>query len=284
MNLIYLISSLLCYVQANTVMPWMYVKNADCGGLLSRYDYIMQHKEYFTIVAPTVYYVSNNGMELDVWGSGCNGTSLEQYSMEFPQQNIEVYPHIAYDSINITSLRKGILNNMTVQETFLNSLLEKSIQYNYTGYSLDLFPSNDELGYISIDDGEKYAELVERFAKNLHEEGKKLRVYAEPGDMFSNIELLGKTSVDLLITQAYEYSIDVGTFRTKLYYALQHVNRDKLGIGLCPSCLSSKTHFTSEALEYRFQELMKAEITNLGIWCSGVPEDWLPYLLRFLIN
>ena len=90
--------------------------------------------------------------------------------------------------------------------------------------------------------------------------------------------------MDLLITQAYEYSIDIGTFKQKLYYALKHVDRDKLGIGLCPSCLPSHKNFTLEALDYRFQELIEAQITNLGIWVSGVPQDWLSFLFLFLKN
>lgn len=266
---------------ANNIMPWIYSSNVDCGGLSSRYDYIIEHKDYFSIVAPTVYYVSNEGDTLNTWSSGCNSTTLEEFSMKFPLQNIEVFPHVAYDSVNITSLRNGILNNKTIQQNYINILLEKSQKYNYTGYSLDLFPCDDELGYINYEDGISYANFVQQLTNELHKIGKQLRVYAEPGDLFSNIELLTQTTVDLIITQAYEYKIDIGQFRDKLYFALKHVNKEKLGIGLCPSCLSN-THFTKEALMYRFQLLLDANITQLGIWASGVPDFWLPFLSTFL--
>jgi hypothetical protein len=266
---------------ANNVMPWIYSTNVDCGGLTSRYNYIIQHKDYFSIVAPTVYYVSNEGNKLNTWSSGCNSTTLEEFSMKFPLQNIEVFPHVAYDSVNITALRNGILNDESIQDEYITTLIDKSTRFNYTGYSLDLFPNDDELGYIQYADGQSYADFVDKFSGRLHKIGKQLRVYAEPGDLFSNIELLTQTSVDLIITQAYEYKIDIGQFRDKLFFALHHVKKEKLGIGLCPSCLSHE-HFTKEALMYRFQLLLDANITQLGIWASGVPDSWLPFLSIFL--
>ena len=271
------------YVKGNTAMPWIYSKNAGCSGLTGRMDYIIQHKKYFSIVSPTVYYVSNNGTDLLTWSSGCINTTLEEFSQQFTQNGIEVYPHIAYDSVNISSLRHGILGNLTKQNDFLETVIDRAKYYNYTGISFDLFPDNDELGYINFVDGQLYANLVDNLAKRLHNINKLLRVYAEPGDFFSNIDLLTKTDTDLIITQAYEYSIDVATFRTKLEFALNHVNKTKLGIGLCPSCLSSKK-FTNKAIQWRFEQLSLYNITDIGIWTSSVPDYWLPYLYKFLEN
>ena len=276
----YFITFFMSSVHANSIMPWIYTTNVDCNGLNSRWDYIMEHTEFFSIVAPTVYLLSNNGTDLEINPSGCESKTLEEFSADFPKYNIMVYPHVAYDKVNISSLRDGILGNLTIQDEFLNKLLNKSLKFNYTGYSFDLFPSNDELGFIKKEDGRKYARLVDNFAIKLHKIGKKLRVYTEPGDNFSNIELLSKTNVDLIITQAYEYSIDFGTFITKLYYAITHTNRSKLGIGLCPSCLPHD--FTPNAIEYRIRQLIHYNISQLGIWSSGVPDLWLPFLRKFL--
>ena len=268
-------------VNANMIMPWLYTSNVDCGGLASRFDYIINHTSYFSAVSPTSYYISNDGKELKLWDSGCPGTTLEQYAQKFLEQNIKVFPHVAYDSINITSLRNGILNNKTVQHKFITELREKAQKYNYTGYSLDMFPNNDELGYITPEDGENYAILADALSQELHKYNKQLRVYVEPGDLFSNIDLLTQTNVDLILSQAYEYSIDVGEFQRKLDYSVAHIHKDKLGIGICSKCLSHG-HFTAAALTYRFQQLKNANITEMGIWASDVPESWLIYLEKFL--
>ena len=39
-----------------------------------------------------------------------------------------------------------------------------------------------------------------------------------------------------------------------------------------------------ETLEYRFRKLIEAQISDLGIWVSDVPDRWLVYISQFLKN
>lgn len=80
------------------------------------------------------------------------------------------------------------------------------------------------------------------------------------------------------------YTGNLTLWQRAFFRAVDEIPLNKLGIGLQTENPSTKKPLTNEELKFRFDHIMQYGVEEVDIWRSPIPENWFPFLKRFVSN
>jgi hypothetical protein len=161
-------------------------------------------------------------------------------------------------------------------DTFLKHAVKVAVEEGFTGYNVDWEPT----GSATAADATAYAKFMDKFAKAMHAAGKKLTMAVATWNPIWNLQLLGQTDVDKIMTMS-TYTSNFTTFHTKLNQAASLVPIHKLGIGLQDD---TNPRISDLEAKLRVQMIQDLGIQEIDIWQAPIPDGWMLPLRRFAAN
>ncbi len=143
-------------------------------------------------------------------------------------------------------------------------------------FNVDWEPT-DGGGLPSPQDAAAYASFLDLMATRLRAHGIKLSVDVATWSAIWNLTLIGKTSVDLVMTMS-TYTTNFTTFVRLAQAAQALVPAEKLVVGL--DC-DVDPPLTEAEVAMRFDFLRTSGVRQIAIWRTGIPDLWWPYIKDF---
>ncbi|EFA83317.1 hypothetical protein PPL_04107 [Heterostelium album PN500] len=252
----------------NGVMPWMGLERTN-ESISDDLQQIESIQSLLTLVAyerfnlgPNSTLINNNFTNVlpNITSYGLKGLSM-----------ISTYPWGRPETIEWC---RQLFEN---PQPFIDSAIQYSLTEGFYGYNVDIEPIGG-----NEDDAVAYAEFIDSFSRQMHQHNKILTVAAATYDPFWNLTLLGQTEVDLIFTMS-TYTSNITTFTKNLNFAIDSIPLERLAIGL-ETVDNNNNPYPSDQLALRFDLIEQANINNIGIWSSPLPDNWLPFLKQYVSN
>ena len=269
---------LYCY-SLNSVLLSSGLYNWNDKQLDEQYNYFRNYKNLNLITQSSVlaYVINFDGMiELISTNSS---TNAEQYQYNISHNlNLLAYPCIFCDATigfcnNFDDKINAVFKN---QQRFIDDLVDRSIKYNWSGYTIDFEPDR------SID-GNKTTNLMIDLAKNLNKYNKKLYIWINYGvDVmipFNVNHLMNIHNIVLLTMNTYssEYNSFIDTASSMIIHSKA---LDRIGFGLLTY---DRNQVISEDILLKIIKWLNVtNISLLSLWASTVPPNWYIPLSNFL--
>eukprot|EP01138_Halocafeteria_seosinensis_P008196 gb/GECG01008376.1/.p1 GENE.gb/GECG01008376.1/~~gb/GECG01008376.1/.p1 ORF type:complete len:289 (+),score=28.02 gb/GECG01008376.1/:1-867(+) len=149
--------------------------------------------------------------------------------------------------------------------------------HRYSAVNIDWEPTTNNR--VTPQDAVDYANFLNKLAQFLHQYSMQVTVDVSTWSPIWNLELIGKTDVDWIVTMS-TYTDNQATWMKEFQYAVEKIPIEKLIIGL-ETVKSDGSPYSSKVLEERFQQLETAGIRGIGLWRSPIPDVFFPFLKKY---
>jgi len=157
-------------------------------------------------------------------------------------------------------------------QPFITACLDAAHKYNLSGFDVDFEPTSPNATAL---DAQRFADFLGTFTSAMHAVGKQVHVDVGSWSAIWNFTLLGQCGVDRVTTMT-TYTNDTAVWQKTFAYAVQQIPAYHLGIGLETLLL------TNDTLQYRFDSILKYNLTYVGIWDMPIPSWWWPHIELFV--
>lgn len=227
--------------------------------------------------------ISDQLQQLSNHSSSLAAVSYERFTVDFNAGLIPVQVTDITDSVATMGLETWpmitIAEYSTAAGVFANPwpLINQSIavgqKEGYTGFNIDWEFSTDNNTV-----GTQFADFLDLFATELHEEGLQLTVDVAEWSRLWNATALVGTSVDrLLDMETYE----VENWSTYFRDALEVIPLSQFGLGLQTVDPSTGVDLNDGQLSRRFAAATREGVQEIDIWDMPLPDSWWPFIEAF---
>jgi hypothetical protein len=122
-----------------------------------------------------------------------------------------------------------------------------------------------------------YANFLSVFSDALHKVGVKTSVDVATWSPIWNLTAIGLSSIDYVMNME-TYTDDWPTWQKEFNQSIQLIPASKLVVGLETIKDSNSQPYSNAELQERFNMINAAGVKQLGIWRSGIPDNWWPFL------
>eukprot|EP01033_Poteriospumella_lacustris_P012891 gene12891-9222_t len=164
-------------------------------------------------------------------------------------------------------------------QPFIDECIRRAHLFKYAGYNLDWEPTDN----VTADDGAAYAAFIDTFATQLHAAGLQLTVDVATWSTIWNYPAIAATSMDRAISMGTYTSSD-DSFTSQLTKLTSAFGPARSGAGLMTVNASSNDPLPLEEVSWRIASIQAANVPEIDIWSSPVPDEWLPLLRDFKAN
>jgi len=247
--------------------------------LEQQYNYFSVYKRLNLITESSIltYVINIDGMiELIPTNSQIDA---EQYQYNISRSlNLPAYPCIFCDaSIGFCSGFDDKINAVFKnQQRFIDDLINRSIKYNWSGYTID-FESDRSIN------GTLTTNLMIQLAKNLNIYNKKLYIWINYGvdviEPFNISHLMNIHNIVLLTMNTYnnDYNMFIDVAASMIIHSKSF---DRIGFGLLTY---DRSQVISEDILFKIITWLKVvNITLLSLWASTIPPNWFLPLNNFM--
>jgi hypothetical protein len=275
-NLIFMIVN--CYSLKSILLSSGLYKWSD-KQLDQQYNYFSVYKKLNLITEASIltYVINTDGMvELIQTNSSIDA---EQYQYNISKNlNLLAYPCIFCDaSIGFCSGFDDIINAVFKnQQRFIDDLIERSIKYNWSGYTIDFEPDRSINGSLTTN-------LMVQLAKKLDIYKKKLYIWINYGvnviEPFNISHLMTIHNIVLLTMNTYnsDYNLFIETASSMIIHSKSF---DRIGFGLLTY---DRTQVISEDSMMKIVAWLKVvNISLLSLWASTIPPNWFLPLNNYM--
>jgi len=275
-NLIFMIVN--CYSLKSILLSSGLYKWSD-KQLDQQYNYFSVYKKLNLVTETSIltYVINTDGMvELIQTNSSIDA---EQYQYNISKNlNLPAYPCIFCDaSIGFCSGFDDIINAVFKnQQRFIDDLIERSIKYNWSGYTIDFEPDRSINGSLTTN-------LMVQLAKNLEIYKKKLYIWINYGvdviEPFNISHLMTIHNIVLLTMNTYnsDYNLFIETASSMIIHSK---SLDRIGFGLLTY---DRTQVISEDSMMKIVAWLKVvNISLLSLWASTIPPNWFLPLNNYM--
>lgn len=174
-------------------------------------------------------------------------------------------------------------------EPVVSELVALAVDNDLDGWNLDfeLAPSEN----VTEADGLALANFIDLLAQGLEPHGKTVSIDVSTSRTPFVTSIWNMSSLN---SSRLGRALDMGTYGdskgdpadwTNFVASFNRMRTwfecSKIGVGLCPACLDRP--WTPAELDKRFELIRSAGcILEIDMWVNNCPDDWLPYLRRFL--
>ena len=269
----------LCCYSLNNILLSSGLYNWNDKQLDEQYNYFRNYKNLNLITQSSIlaYVINIDGMiELIPTNSSIDA---EQYQYNISRNlNLYAYPCIFCDATigfcnNFDDKINAVFKN---QQRFIDDLINRSIKYNWSGYTIDFEPDR------SID-GSKTTDLMVDLAKNLNKYNKKLYIWINYGVdamiPFNISHLMNINNIILLAMNTYScnYNSFIDIASTMIIHSK---SIDRIGFGLLTY---EKYQIISEDILVKIIIWLNiTKISFLSLWASIIPPNWYVPLNNFM--
>jgi len=240
-------------------MPWMCLE--ICGFNNEQIvDQLLQIKNYSN-------YLSGVSYEAYELRSGSTFYNLQQTNIQpnITSYGLETWPMIISD--DIVELRELFAN----PTPFTTAAINTAKQLKFTGYNIDFEPAANA----TAEDAVNYAKFITNFANELHAIGFKLTADVATWSYFWDLPLLSNTTIDKLMYME-TYVTNTTLWEIEFQKGITQIVNSKLGVGL-----ECNLYVSTEDIEIRFQYINQANINEIDIWETPIPQSWWPFIEKF---
>ena len=176
-------------------------------------------------------------------------------------------------------------------DLFIASALDEAKTNDYTGYNLDWEPVFSEgAGHqlpLTETDAQQYAKFIDEFATKLHQEGFKLGVdiaswsSGNGSPPIWDFSAIAQTAVDRAISMS-TYTANDELFAENLDALVGAFGKERSGVGLMTVNATDESPLSTEELQYRFDLITKAGVTEIDLWRMPIPPNFWQVLENFV--
>lgn len=162
---------------------------------------------------------------------------------------------------------------------FIDACITAAKQYSLTGFNIDWEPTDGNgAPKPTKQDAADYVTFLDTFSKAMHGAGLKATVCVATWSEIWDIPAIAATEIDLIMDME-TYTEDWTTWQTELADELATIPAAKLVVGLETVKDSNGQPYSTAELAQRFGALKAAGVRSIGVWRSGIPGNWWPFLL-----
>jgi len=252
-------------------MPWMCLERCGDNSTMIEYelDQIATHLDVIS------------GVSFEMFNLGPNSTLvMNNLTMVGPllvNMGVETFPMVSsypYPPQFIQWMRDLFQNPYP----FMIDVIAACVEFGFSGVNLDFEPTVAG----TAQDAEDYANFLTLFADELHKFNLKLTVDIAHWNTVWNWSLISESNVDYIFVMD-TYTGNFTYFQKYFNQALDEIDIDKLGIGLeTVNDDNNNQPFTMAELTERFQMIYSQPIQQIDIWDMPIPDEWWPFLLKFV--
>jgi hypothetical protein len=252
------------------IMPWLCLEFCDetPEKIALNLGQIAKHREILAAVSFEKYTLGPNSTLVD--------NHLTEVSSTINALRLEAWPLLS--SFPHPPEFMDWMRQVFVQPApFINSCIAEAKKYHYAGYNLDWEPTDGVLDA----DAKAYADFIDLFADALHKDNLKLSVDVATWSKIWNYTAISSTSVDRGISMGTYTSSD-SSFSKQL--DLITIFGPRAGVGLETTNASSGGMLSVQEVEWRFEQIVAANVTEVDLWRLPVPATWWPILTRYFTS
>eukprot|EP00003_Mantamonas_plastica_P002065 TRINITY_DN1151_c0_g1_i3.p2 TRINITY_DN1151_c0_g1~~TRINITY_DN1151_c0_g1_i3.p2 ORF type:complete len:187 (-),score=57.10 TRINITY_DN1151_c0_g1_i3:185-745(-) len=162
-------------------------------------------------------------------------------------------------------------------QPFIEACLNAMQKYKFNGFNIDWEPTTGA----EDSDQQLYADFLTKFSDAIHAAGGKVTVDVGSWSKVWNWELLGKSSVDRVITMS-TYTGNFTIWEKVFQQSLDQIPLAKIGTGLEMVNPNTNKNLSDQEIEERLMAIVKGGVMEIDIWRMPMGENWWGYLEKWI--